>query len=506
MAEKNIYGKVVAGEPYRRAGARLKEDADEVQIRLKVGSPEDYQPFIKAFHQFDKAHLVMLAEQGIIPKQDATKMLEALREMEKIGIEKVRMETRSGLHSGEAWLIPRLGEEVGGKIHPGRSSGDLMAVSARIFIREQCLKLMAASIRFRESLIKLAENNILTLMPDWTMYQHAQPSTLAHHVMSWEHPIERDFSRMEQLYERVNMSPAGAAILTGSGYPIDRKRTAELLGFDGLVENTRDAIFGADCWLGASTEAFTVPAILIQNLSRIAEELYVWYTVEFSLINLADKYCGTSSIMPQKKNPHALMWVRGAASRTYGRLVSYFFEMHDVCWGFTRQLNFDDILYALEIMTGVISTLEVNKERMRESVTNLDWACVTDLADMMVSEMGLPFRTAHQIVAIVVRHGVDAGKTQTAITTEMIDKAAVEYMGKPLGMSEEIIRKALDPWKCVERRKLIGGPAPERVREDIARASEKVKEDKEELASIETTLATAEKKLEAAIDKIISGS
>ncbi|GAI38487.1 unnamed protein product, partial [marine sediment metagenome] len=179
-----------------------------------------------------------------------------------------------------------------------------------------------------------AEDNTETVMPSWTMYQHAQPSTLAHRVMSWELSLERDFSRMKQFYERLNMSPAGAAIGTGSRYPVDRKRTAELLGFDGVVENTDNAIFAADFWEGTSTEAFTVAAILMQDLSKIAEELFIWYSTEFSLINLADKYCGTSSIMPQKKNPHTLGGVRAAAARTYGRLVTFFFEMHDVVIAF----------------------------------------------------------------------------------------------------------------------------------------------------------------------------
>ena len=311
--------------------------------------------------------------------------------------------------------------------------------------------------------------------------------------------------RLKQLYERVNMSPAGAAIMTGSRYPIKRERTAELLGFDGVITNTRYAVLGYDGWLGVPAEAYTVPALLMMNVSGIASELYLWSNTEFSYVELADRYCGTSSIMPQKKNPYTLMWVRGAAARTYGRLNAYLCEMHDMAMGFTRQLapTLDDVLEATEIMTGVLSSLSIKKDRMLANAANLNWICATDIADLIVLEKGLPFRTAHQIVAILVRIGISRGITQTGVTRALVDEAAVEYMGRPLGLSEESIRKALNPAECVKARKLTGGPAPERVEEDIARARTRYAEDETTLAQIRGRLANSESRLEAAIDKIV---
>ncbi|ALM83549.1 argininosuccinate lyase [Bordetella sp. N] len=505
MSKDSIYGKVAKGEPYRKAGARLTEDAEDVQKRTKLGDPEQQLREYPYYHRFDKAHLVMLAEQGFHTREDAVKMLGALREMEKTGVEKVRAETEAGEHSGEAWLITSLGEEVGGRIHAGRSSGDFMAVTSRIFIRESILKLMAASIELRKALVKLASEHVDTVMPASTWSQHAQPTSFAHYAMSWELALENDFQRLKQLYDRVNVSPAGAAIMTGSRYPIKRERTAELLGFDGVITNTRYAVLGFDGWLGVPAEAYTVPSLLMMNVSGIASELYLWSNTEFSYVELADRYCGTSSIMPQKKNPYTLMWVRGAAARTYGRLASYMYEMHDACMGYTRQLapTLDDILEATQIMTGVLNTLSIKKDRMLENATNLNWICATDIADVLVLEKGLPFRTAHQIVAILVRLGISRGLSQNAVTPELVDEAAVEYMGKPLGLSADSLRKALDPAECIKARQLIGGPAPERVEEDIARARGQYKADTAELDVITERLAGSERKLEEAIDRIV---
>lgn len=501
----SIYGKVAKGEPYRKAGARLTEDAEDVQKRTKLGDPEQQQREYQIYHRFDKSHLVMLAEEGFLSREDAAKMLRALRQMEADGIEQVRAQTEAGEHSGEAWLITELGEEVGGRIHAGRSSGDFMAVTSRIFIREFILKLMTASIALRKRLLQMAGEHVHTVMPASTWSQHAQPTTFAHYAMSWELSLENDFQRLKQLYARVNVSPAGAAIMTGSRYPINRERTAALLGFDGVITNTRYAVLGFDGWLGVPAEAFTVPALMMMNVSGIASELYLWSTTEFSYVELADRYCGTSSIMPQKKNPYTLMWVRGAAARTYGRLTSYMTEMHDVCMGYTRQLapTLDDVLEATEIMTGVLATLSIKTERMKENATNMNWICATDLADLIVLEKGLPFRTAHQIVAILVRIGVGRGISQSGVTSALVDEAALEYMGQPLQLSDDTIRRALTPMECVKARTLTGGPAPERVREDIARAQAQCADDETEMQAVQTRLEQSRALLEKAIDAIV---
>jgi len=241
------------------------------------------------------------------------------------------------------------------------------------------------------------------------------------------------------------------------------------------------------------------------NVSGIASELYLWSNTEFSYVELADRYCGTSSIMPQKKNPYTLMWIRGAAARTYGHLASYLYEMHDACMGYTRQLapTLDDVLEATQIMTGVLATLSLKKDRMLANATGLNWICATDIADAIVLDKGLPFRTAHQIVAILVRLGISRGLTQADVTSALVDEAAIEYMGKPLGLSEESLRQALTPIECIKARTLTGGPAPERVEEDIARARKQYATDENTFAEISQRLVASESRLEQAIDQII---
>ncbi len=504
--EMNIYGKVAKGEPYRKAGARLTEDAEEIQYRTKLGDPAQQKREFKIYHMFDKAHLVMLAEQKIIDRADSAKMLRALRRMESLGLDTIRAETQAGEHSGEAWLISELGEQTGGKIHAGRSSGDFMAVTGRIFTRDYILTLMEASLDLRSALIRLAENNIDTVMAAVTWSQHAQPNSFAHHVMSWEYPLENDFTRLKQMYGRINCSPAGAGILTGSRYPIDRERTAALLGFDSVIPNTRYAVLGFDGWLGVSPEAYMVPTVLMVNVSGIAADLYTWGMTEFKYIELADRYCGTSSIMPQKKNPYTLLWIRGAASRTYGRLAAFLYEMHDVCAGFTRQLaeTLDDIKEAVTTMTGVLTSIKVNKERMKHNAITLDWCCATDIADLLVLEKGLPFRTAHQIVAILVRKSIEKGITQAEVTSEMVDEVAVEYLGKRLEISQSLVDSAINPAECIAARKLLGGPAPERINQDISRAGDQITKDRQEVSSLRERLRVADSALEKAIDAILT--
>ncbi len=195
MADTKLYGKVAPGEFYRKAGARLKEDADPSQIAHKVGTVTRTLPLLHAYHAFDKAHVVMLTEEKLIPRDDGIAILKALRQMEADGWERVRSEGGHGLFSGEAYLIENLGEEIGGKIHLGRSSGDLNSVSARLGVREKLLSVMDAVLGCREAYLNLAEQHLETVLPTYTMWQQAQIGTFAHYLVAWALPLERDFDR-----------------------------------------------------------------------------------------------------------------------------------------------------------------------------------------------------------------------------------------------------------------------------------------------------------------------
>ena len=505
MKNKDPYGKIAPGELYRAKGIRLLSDATKEQIEQKIGKPEVIRHLLKYFHLFDKAHLTMLSEEGIISKQDAVKSLIALREMEKVGVEEVRQQDGHGMHSGESYLIQKVGFEVGGRIHVGRSSGDLHSAAGRLKARSSILDLMDALLKYREVLLQKSEDYVNTVMPYYTMYQHAQPTTFAHLLLRWENPMARDFLRLQQTYYSVNQSPVGGAILTGSEFPLNRNRMVELMGFDGLIENTMDAI----CTLDYGFDVYGVLGSIMATLNQTAQDLFIFYTYEFRMIDFDDKHCGTSSIMPQKKNPHVLMRATDNIRKVYGFLNEFIFETSGIVTGGKSPLTdelwqaIDLVTESLEIMSSIFPPLRVNEERMRE-LAGAFWAQATDLAGVMVREKGLPFRTAHQITGIIVRKSIERSISPRDLKTELIDESAMEYMGKPLHLNQEVIDKVMDPMEIVKARTLIGGPAPVEMRRQISKSKKQLREDKEKPSILRDNLKKAEEKLERAIDKLIA--
>ena len=502
MAKANLYGKVGTGEFYRKAGARLTEEADPSQTFHKVGPPERTLPLLKAYHLFDKAHVVMLAEEGLVPRPDAVAILRAVREMEAEGWERIRQEGGHGLFSGEAYLIEKLGEEIGGKIHLGRSSGDLNSVSARMGLREKLLSVMAAELRTREAYLKLAEQHLETMLPTYTMLQQAQIGTFAHYLVAWALPLERDFARLNGAYDRTNISSAGAGIGTGSDFPLNRARAAELLGFNGICENVRDANAGRDFIL----EAFSAISILMVNVAWATDTIFLFSSNEFNFVEMADRYCGTSSIMPQKKNPHSLMVVSETASQLTGALSVAMLNARSISGSVKPVLrHFDATVDALNLWAGIISTLKVNKDVMRRRTLDF-WALATDLAGAMVREKKLPWRTAHQITAILVRMALEQGKKPSDVDSSFVDLAAREYLGQAIGLAEEKIREVLDPLRAVKARTLLGGTAPSEVQRQIHHCYEVLRRDARALEQMKRKLDAAEAKLESAVDAILKAA
>ena len=499
MAQSDLYGKVAPGEFYRKAGARLKEDADPSQIAHKVGSAERTQPLLHAYHMFDKAHVVMLTEESLVPKSDGKAILRAFREMEGEGWKRLRGEGGHGLFSGEAYLIEKLGEEIGGKIHLGRSSGDLNSVSSRIGIREKLLNVMEADLLCREAYLKLAQQHLETVLPTYTMMQQAQIGTFAHYLVAWALPLERDFERLMGAYDRTNISSAGAGIGTGSDFPLNRARTAELLGFDAVCDNTRDANAGRDYVL----ESLSAIAILMLNIAWATDTIYLFCSNEFNFVEIADRYCGSSSIMPQKKNPHSLMDVAETASQLSGALGAMMTNARSISGSIKSALtDFDKATGAGKLWAGIISTLTVNEEVMRQRTLDF-WALATDLAGAIVRERNLPWRTAHQIIAILVRKALEQGKKPLDIDSAFLDQAACEYVGQPIDLGDDRIREVLDPLRAVKARTLTGGTAPTEVKRQIETCFAHLSKDTEALARKKQNLEDAAARLERAIDAIV---
>lgn len=500
MADTNLYGKVAPGEFYRKAGARLREDADPSQIAHKVGTAQRTLPLLHAYHAFDKAHVVMLTEEALIPKSDGIAILQAFRQMEAEGWQKVRSDGGHGLFSGEAYLIEKLGEEIGGKIHLGRSSGDLNSVSARIGVREKLLEVMQAILTCRDAYLKLAAKHLETVLPTYTMWQQAQIGTFAHYLVAWALPLARDFERLLGAYNRTNVSSAGAGIGTGSDFPLSRQRTGELLGFDGVCENVRDANAGRDFVI----EALSAITILMTNIGWATDTIFLFCSNEFAFVEIADRYCGSSSIMPQKKNPHSLMEVAETASQLSGALAATLTNARSISGSIKSTLqNFDKAVDALNVWAGMIATLQVNKEVMRKGCLD-NWALATDIAGAIVRETQLPWRTAHQITAILVRMALEQGKKPGDVDSQFVDQAAREYIGEPLSISEQALREVLDPLRAVKARTLFGGTAPDEVRRQIHQASKTLDRDRALLTGKQAKLTAASAALESTIDRLVA--
>ena len=492
----------------RIVGGRLASSVDPVlEKRLYPGPIENLRQSYFAFHAFDKAHTVSLAEAGLIPLDAAQAILNGLRQMEREGITQVRDRMGGGRHSGEAYLTETIGPEKAGWINLGRSSGDLDATAWRLVFRSKAPNIINTLCALRSALTEGAEKNLDTVMPGHTCLQHAQTTTLAHTFMAWEAALSRDVKRFLEVYDATSESPAGAAIMTGSTFPLRRERTAELLGFDHVAGNTRDAVLNLDIIL----QAHTTTAICTSNLMRIAQDLFLWATSEFGYVDLPDSYCSTSSIMPQKKNPWGLAWIRGEGSLALGHLSGVFTMLKAEsdqleatmlsAWELWKVIDLLDDM--AKLLAGVIKGAKFNTERLYE-LASAHFCQATDLAALLVTEAGLPWREAHQFTARIVRAAVDVGMKPCDITIEFLNTIRKQYNEEPLSIDSQRLVAALDPRQSILARDAVqGSPSPRQVLLQIQTASENIQNDVKNADKILDNAKRASDILEQAIDHIL---
>lgn len=481
---------------YHRCGiGRLMED------HLPFDTYKRSIPDFAGYHLCDKCHLVMCIEEGIIPREMGVRLLKGLREMEEEGIDKARRKAGGVGHSGEAYLIQKLGWEVGGYIHPGRSSHDLMWIQHRVLQRDALLDVMEGVNDLRQTLLDLSEEHIKTIMPEYTALQHARPMSLGFFLVSFVKMLERDFDRLELCYKHTNVSPMGIAEGTGTDFPLNPQRSAELGGFDEVFDNACDMWEAYD----SRAEAFEALGMIGDVLARIGAHLMRWCSHEFRIADLADRYCGTSSIMSQKKNPGASILINAGIAARHASLLD---EGRRLEAGGGEDAYFDqavrNIMNGLMYARGILETTTFDTKRMRE-LCNYGFMCNADLCRMLVQEKGLPWRTAHQITAVMTRKAKERGWEMADVTSEFLDECAREYVGygKPLDLGEEKIREAFDPEKSLNNLKSHGAAAPERVKEQIAKSRERLKRDREVVNDKRDRLKAAADKLEKAIDALI---
>lgn len=428
----------------------------------------------------DKAHVLMLCECGIIPKEDSIKILKGLNKIKDNGIDSINLSEYEDIHAAiEANLIMAI-DEVGGKMHTARSRNDEVSTCLRIALRDELLNMLCHLNELKEALIKKSKEHINTIIPGFTHLQHAQPTTLAHHLLCYEDMFSRDFTRLINAYAHTNLNPLGAAAFASTSFPIDRDRTKELLGFDGLVENSMDAVSSRDYLI----ECLSCFSNLMTNLSRLCEEIILWSTSEFGFIELDDSYSSVSSIMPQKKNPDVAELIRGKTGTVYGCLNSALSICKSLPLSYNRDLQevTPSLLRALKITSssvkvayGMIETMNIKEEVINDKL-DMGFICATEIADTIVRSTGIPFRNAHQIVGSLAKNKKDVKD----VSLDEIDNISGEIIGKKLsdlGLTREMLKCAVDVNLVVEAKDTRGGPAPKEVKRMIAKRNKMLKHD-----------------------------
>ncbi len=430
------------------------------------------------------AHVRMLKARGIIPAEDVDSITEGLKAILK------EIEERSfeldykleDIHTNiEFKLTERIGP-AGGKLHTGRSRNDQVAVDFRMYLRDMALKAASAINGLITSLLSVAEKNSDTIMPGFTHMQHAQPVTLAQHMLAYVFKFSRDADRFLDAFERMDKCPLGAAALAGTTYPIDRFMTSELLGFREPTENSMDSVSDRDF----VNELSFCAAQTQLHLSSLCEELVLWSSQEFAFIEMDDKYTTGSSIMPQKKNPDIAELVRGKTGGVVGSLMTMIVMTKGLPLTYNRDLqedkkpvmdSMDTVIYCLQIMSKVISTTTFRKDRMME-VTSRGQINATDLADYLVTK-GIPFREAHAIVGAAVRESIESGVN--------LEDMPLEKLRTFSDRIEEDVYQFIPVVKCVERRESYGGTSPSSIDVQMSKAIEQLMK-REEVLRQETQL------------------
>lgn len=451
--------------------------------RLKGKMTADAASFTSSL-EFDKrifdadikcniAHTTMLKEQGIIAAEDANKIIESLRELEEEGINALNLDLSvEDIHMAlENYVTSRIGE-IAGFMHTGKSRNDQVATDLRLVLKEEIVNIEQDILDLIEVIVEIASEHTETVMVGYTHLQHAQPTTFAHHLLAYANEIRRDFERIHDAKKRVDMCPLGSAAMTGTGFNINRLRTAELLGFSKVMENSMDGVSSRDFM----AETVSALAIMASNLSKINEELIIWSTYEFRLIEISDEYSSTSSIMPQKKNPDVAEISRGKTAVLFGELMTILSIIKALPHSYNRDLqevtphlwNAVDTATSMVNITGsMLSSIKFNSDRGLE-LALANFSTATELADLMVKEKNLPFRIAHQIVGRTVTEAIERNMSPGDIDSQFLDEISLEISGKKLNLEPEIVKKALDPIEIIKNRDVLGGPSPKAVKESIS--------------------------------------
>jgi argininosuccinate lyase len=452
------------------------------------------------------AHLVMLAEQGIISSPDARALRDAL---DGISLDRVREVLYDGTYEDLFFYIERLidkacGEDTAGRLHTARSRNDLAMTMYRMHQRESIALLADATMNLREALLVLAARHTRTIYGAHTHTQPAQPTTIAHYLLAIIEQLERDTKRLGAAFESTNVNPLGACAITGTGFPIDRRRTSELLGFNGPTGNTYGSIATVDYLL----ESVSATSVLIIGLGRVVQDLLLWCTMEFGYLRLSDGFVQGSSIMPQKRNPVALEHARGIGSKAVGQAQAIITAVHNTPFGDIVDTEddlqplvasmFRDATRMVTLVAAAMRLADFDTARLA-SRAGTGGTTLTELADTLVRDHGLPFRSAHAIAALLLKARTEDPQAPLAQT---LSKASNAILGTPLEYAEADLEKIMSPAHFVEVRATHGGPSPKETSRAIAESQQKLHDDRESWQVRRQRIDEAETRLEARVKSL----
>ena len=438
-------------------GGRFTKETDKLVYNFNASISFD-QKFYKQDIRGSKAHVAMLAKQGILTEEEKDQITEGLDGILK-DVEEGKLEITSeyeDIHSFvEANLIDRIGD-AGKKLHTGRSRNDQVALDMKLYVRDEIIEIDALVKEVLVTLEKIMEENIHTYMPGFTHLQKAQPITLAHHMGAYFEMFRRDRGRLADIYERMNYCPLGSGALAGTTYPLDRAYSAELMGFAGPTMNSMDSVADRDYVI----ELLSAMSTIMMHLSRFSEEIIIWNSNEYQFVEIDDAYSTGSSIMPQKKNPDIAELVRGKTGRVYGALMSILTTMKGIPLAYNKDMQedkeltfdaIDTVKGCLALFEGMVSTMKFRKDVMENSAKH-GFTNATDAADYLVNH-GVPFRDAHGIVGRLVLYCLDKKIPLDEMTLEEYKAISPVF--------EEDIYEAISIKTCVEKRMTIGAPGPD---------------------------------------------
>jgi argininosuccinate lyase len=428
--------------------------------------------FLDAYYQVDLAHAVMLEEQGIITANELRQLLGALTSLDFDTIRKIEYDGsfEDLFYLLQQEIAKRCDPDVAGKLHTARSRNDIDVTIYRLRLRQDCLRLLSSTMELRNVFLDLASEHHETLIPAYTHTQPAQPSTMAHFLLAMAENFGRDIKRLQRSFENMNFCPLGSGAITTTGFPINRERVAELLGFTAPTVNSYASIASVDYF----TEMLGATSALLVNIGKFAQEFLLMAMMEFNVIRLPDGYVQGSSIMPQKRNPVALEHIRVLASKGLGQSLGVMTAIHNTPFGDINDVEDDlqpmiysavrDANRSVSLFANTLRSATFNFDVLRRRASE-HFITVTELADTIVRKENLPFRIAHKIVGICVKA---AGENGSEITHDNLQKTAEELIGRQLSLTAEDLERAVSPENFVAVRTIYGGTAPDETRRALA--------------------------------------